>query len=703
MRTSTNNGRGHGCWEAPLEPAPELLAWLAERVGTVAAALRAHRTDWAPRLRREAVDRPVIFLGTGTCGLGAGAARTRAAIEHYLMQERLKADIVEVGCIGLCSQEPLVDVQLPGRTRVAFQRITEDKVPGLLDAVLCGRIPPQLALGQHAQAGLRPWDGVPMLGEHPFFARQRRCVLPLCGILDPDQIDEYIARGGYGALVQVLRGKTSEQVCDEVFRSGLRGRGGGGFPTGSKWKIALAQPSEQRYLICNADEGDPGAFMDRAVIEGDPHRLLEGMAIAAYGIGASKAYIYIRAEYPLAIRRLKTAIAKAQDYGLLGTSILDSGFNLDIVIKQGAGAFVCGEETALIHSIEGRRGMPRPRPPFPAAEGLFGHPTIINNVETLANVPLILRHGADWFAGMGTEGSKGTKVFAVSGKVKRTGLVEVEMGTPLRTVVMDICGGIPDEKAFKAVQIGGPSGGCIPRQHLDIQVDYDSLKTVGAMMGSGGLVVMDEDTCMVDVAKFFMEFIQRESCGKCAPCREGTLRMLEVLQRITQSHRTETGTQALERFRGVIYLERLAQVIKDTSLCGLGQTAPNPVLSTLHFFREEYEAHVFERRCPAGVCPELRTFHIDDAKCNGCGKCMPKCPTHAIIGMPQKIHYIFDEKCIGCGACRDVCAHDAVCLTEPVPLAARAQVDDDDTDGYSGLFRRDVYKGWHDGKRLMRT
>ncbi|MBE3123812.1 MAG: 4Fe-4S binding protein, partial [Planctomycetes bacterium] len=460
----------------------------------------------------------------------------------------------------------------------------------------------------------------------------------------------------------VLRTMKPEDVCGVVEASGLRGRGGGGFPTGKKWKFALAAPGEQKYLICNADEGDPGAFMDRAVIEGDPHRMLEGMAIAAYAIGATKAYVYIRAEYPLAIRRLIRAIEQAKTYGFLGRNVLDSGFNLDIHIKQGAGAFVCGEETALISSIEGKRGMPRPRPPFPAVRGLFDKPTIINNVETLANVPAIIANGPEWFSAVGTKTSKGTKVFALSGKVCRTGLVEVAMGTTIRQIVFDIGGGIPNEKAYKAVQIGGPSGGCIPTPHLDIQVDYESLKTVGAMMGSGGLVVMDEDTCMVDVAKFFMDFIQRESCGKCIPCREGTRRMLEILQRITRGRGNETGLDALERFQGVLYLNRLAEVIKDTSLCGLGQTAPNPVLSTLRWFRDEYEAHIYERHCPAGVCKELLTYRIDKDRCRGCTLCAKKCPTQAIMGNPKSPHYIIPDKCISCGTCMQVCRLGAVAV-----------------------------------------
>lgn len=612
------------------------------------------------KLRREQLDRPVILVGAGTCGLGAGAGKTLHAIKSYLAENKIDADVVEVGCIGFCAVEPIVDIQLPEKTRVSFREITEDKIPALLAKVFNGKIPKENLLGQHLGESLTPYKDIPFLSEHPFFAPQTRWVLPNCGIIDPAQIDEYIAWGGYKSFATCLREKAPANLCREVSDSGLRGRGGGGFPTGRKWMFALNTPAEQKYLICNADEGDPGAFMDRAVIEGDPHRLLEGMTIAAYAMGATKAYVYIRAEYPLAIERLKLAIAQARQHGLLGKNILDSGFSLDVVIKQGAGAFVCGEETALIHSIEGKRGMPRPRPPFPAVNGLFGKPTIINNVETLANLPHLIEIGGENFKALGTGTSTGTKVFALSGKVANTGLVEVAMGTKLREIVFDIGGGIPNGKQFKAVQIGGPSGGCIPTQHLDIEIDYESLKTVGAMMGSGGLVVMDEETCMVDLAKFFMDFIQRESCGKCIPCREGTKRMLEILKRITGNRASQPGTGALARFKGVMYLDRLAEVIKDTSLCGLGQTAPNPVLSTLRWFRDEYEAHIFENRCPAGVCKELLTYTIDADKCKGCTLCVKKCPTGAIMGAPKSPHYIIPDKCIACGTCLDVCRFDAV-------------------------------------------
>jgi len=649
------------CWHAPGRPCPDYVECL--RDGPLChddGACKIHRQEALKVLRRETLTRPAIFVGAGTCGLGAGAGKTLDAVRAYLDGHKVDADVVEVGCIGLCAMEPMLDVQLPGRTRVAFKQVTADKVDDLLDATLAGSVPDEMVLGQHRCDSLEAWANVPYIDEHPFFAPQTRWVLANCGVIDPTQMDEYLAHGGYRAFAKVLRSMTQAEVCDLVEKSGLRGRGGGGFPTGRKWGFALSTPAEQKYMVCNADEGDPGAFMDRAVIEGDPHRLLEGLAIAAYAIGASKAYVYIRAEYPLAIRRLVKAIDQAKSRGLLGHDILGSGFSLDVLIKQGAGAFVCGEETALIHSIEGKRGMPRPRPPFPAVRGLFGKPTIINNVETLSNVSNIVGNGHEAFAAVGTDGSKGTKVFALSGKVALTGLVEVTMGTTLRQVVFDIGGGIPDGKAFKAVQIGGPSGGCIPAQHLDIDIDYESLKGVGAIMGSGGLVVMDEDTCMVDVAKFFMDFIQRESCGKCIPCREGTKRMLEILEQITHGRRDESGQEALERFKGVVQLGRLAEIIKDTSLCGLGQTAPNPVLSTLRWFRDEYEAHIYERHCPAGVCKDLLTYRIDPEKCRGCTLCARKCPVEAIMGTKKSPHYIIPDKCIGCGNCLRVCPADAV-------------------------------------------
>jgi NADH:ubiquinone oxidoreductase subunit F (NADH-binding)/Pyruvate/2-oxoacid:ferredoxin oxidoreductase delta subunit/NADH:ubiquinone oxidoreductase subunit E len=612
-------------------------------------------------LRNEKIDKPIIFVGAGTCGLAAGAQATLDKIDAYLKANSIDAEVAIVGCIGLCTAEPMVDIQLPGKSRLSFQNITNDKVDALLEGTLKDNLPIDMVLGQfEAEGNQEAWKNIPLLNDHPFFKQQKRCVLANCGVINPVEIDQYIAKGGYSSLLKSVHTMTPQEVCDEVEESGLRGRGGGGFPSGKKWKFALNTDADQKYMVCNADEGDPGAFMDRAVCEGDPHKLLEGLAIAAYGIGASKAYIYIRGEYPLAIENLKAAITQAENYGLLGENIFNSGFSLEIVLKIGAGAFVCGEETALIHSIEGKRGMPRPRPPFPAVSGLFGKPTVINNVETLANVAPIIANGAKWFNAMGTERSPGTKVFALSGKVKRAGLVEIPMGTSIKDIVFTIGGGIENDEEFKAVQIGGPSGGCIPSQHIDLEVDYESLKEFGAMIGSGGLVVMDEKTCMVDVAKFFMGFIQRESCGKCIPCREGTRVMLEILESICRGRRSEENNDSLERFKGVLHLERLANVIRTTSLCGLGQTAPNPVLSTLNWFRNEYEAHVYDRKCPAGVCNDLLTYVIDEEACKGCTACIRKCPVNAITGERKAAHVIDENLCIGCGACFDTCKFGAI-------------------------------------------
>ena len=613
-------------------------------------------------LRREQVNKPVIYIGAGTCGLGAGAEETRKQTLKWLEEHQMDAEVVSVGCIGLCAYEPLLDVQLPGYNRVSFSQVQGADVASLLDQVMEFTAPQEKVLFQF-RSKARAWENVPFMDEHPYFAPQERIVLKNCGLVDPERIDEYLARGGYQALKKALLTSNSDQIIEDIIGSGLRGRGGGGFLTGLKWKFARNTPSEEKYLICNADEGDPGAFMDRAVIEGDPHRLIEGMAIAAFAIGANKAIVYIRAEYPLAIHRLKIAIEEAKTYGFLGENIFGSGFSLEMKIKKGAGAFVCGEETAMIGSIEGRRGMPRPRPPFPAVSGLHQKPTIINNVETLSNIPEIILRGHEWFSSIGTEKSKGTKVFALSGKIKLTGLVEIPMGTSLRSVIFDIGGGIMNDKKYKAVQIGGPSGGCITAENLDTPIDYESIIEKGAMMGSGGLVVMDEDTCMVDVAKFFMDFIQRESCGKCIPCREGTKRMLDILESITNRPVNESEYEALERIKGVTQLEKLAKVISETSLCGLGQTAANPVLSTIKWFREEYEEHIFDRTCRAGVCTNLRHFTIDVDACTGCTVCAKKCPTDAIIGSRKEPHFIIDDKCIACGTCLEVCKFDAILVS----------------------------------------
>jgi NADH:ubiquinone oxidoreductase subunit F (NADH-binding)/Pyruvate/2-oxoacid:ferredoxin oxidoreductase delta subunit len=597
-----------------------------------------------------------IFIGAGTCGLGAGAEATVQAARAYLSEKKIEADIIRVGCIGLCAQEPLLDVKLPDRTRISFKKAKDKLVPKLLDAVFSGKLTNKKQIfGQFRPGnGDKPWDGVEYLDELPFFKPQTRFVLANCGIIDPVSLDDYTERDGYKALEKALAMKSAD-LCDMVERSGLRGRGGGGFPTGIKWKLAYKQQADQKYMVCNADEGDPGAYMDRAVIEGDPHRLLEGMAIAAYGIGATKGYIYIRAEYPLAIKHLRIAIEQATKKSYLGSNILGTGFDFEIIIKMGAGAFVCGEETALLHSIEGKRGEPRPRPPFPAEKGLFGKPTVINNVETLANLPSIILKGDAWFSSVGTATSKGTKVFALSGKIENTGLVEVAMGTTMRQIIFDIGGGILKNKKYKSVQIGGPSGGCIPEEHLDIQIDYETLKTVGAMMGSGGLVVMDEETCMVDVAKFFMDFIQRESCGKCVPCRIGTKRLLTILENITEAKYEAKDVDAV-----IEKLATIGQVTKDTSLCGLGQTAPNPVLSTLNFFRHEYEEHIRDHRCRSGVCNVMLTYSIDPERCIGCGLCIKKCPTEAITGEKKMPHVLEELKCIRCGTCFAVCPKGAV-------------------------------------------
>jgi len=622
------------------------------------------KDEYIYKIKRKTVEKPVIFVGTGTCGLAAGAGKTAVAVKEYIAKNNIEADIIETGCIGLCSSEPILDIQLPNFNRVSFEKATEDKVNQILDSVFVNKIPDNsLVLCQFENSGEEKWENIPEINDLPFFKPQQRIVLKNCGIVDPISIDEYIASGGYTGYLEMIKTKKNSEVCEIVEQSGLRGRGGGGFLTGKKWKFALGTPAEQKYLICNADEGDPGAFMDRAVIEGDPHRLIEGMAIAAFGIGATKSYVYIRAEYPLAIKRLDIALEQAKEYGLLGKNIYDSGIDFEIKVKTGAGAFVCGEETALIHSIEGKRGMPRPRPPFPAVSGLFHKPTIINNVETLSNLPFIIKEGEKEFSKIGTDNNKGTKVFALSGKISKTGLVEVPMGTSVREVLFDIAGGVPNNKKFKAVQIGGPSGGCITEENLDIHIEYESLLKVGAMMGSGGLVVMDEDTCMVDVAKFFMDFIQKESCGKCIPCREGTRRMLEILEDITHKPHHNDQHEALRRFKGVTQLEKLGTVIKETSLCGLGQSAPNPVLSTIKWFRHEYEEHIFERKCSANVCTELRVFSIDVEKCTGCTICAKKCPTDAIIGSRKVPHFIIDDKCIACGTCEEVCKFDAILIS----------------------------------------
>ena len=555
-----------------------------------------------------------------------------------------EVSVVQTGCHGLCALGPIMIVY-PDASFYSMVKV-EDIPEIVQEHLLKGRVVTRLLY----QETVTP-TGVKALIDTNFYKKQHRIALRNCGIINPEVIEEYIGTGGYAALGKVLTEMTPDDVIQCLLDSGLRGRGGGGFPTGLKWKLAKQNDADQKYVCCNADEGDPGAFMDRSVLEGDPHAVLEAMAIAGYAIGASQGYIYVRAEYPIAVERLKIAIKQAREMELLGKDIFGSGFDFDIDLRLGAGAFVCGEETALMTSIEGNRGEPRPRPPFPAQKGLFGKPTILNNVETFANIPQIILNGPEWFASMGTEKSKGTKVFALGGKIHNTGLVEIPMGTTLREVIEEIGGGIPNGKKFKAAQTGGPSVGCIPAEHFDIPIDYDNLISIGSMMGSGGLIVMDETDCMVDIAKFFLEFTVEESCGKCTPCRIGTKRMLEILTKITK------GTATME---DLDKLEELCYYVKENSACGLGQTAPNPVLSTLRYFRDEYEAHIKEKRCPAGVCKALLSYHIDADKCKGCTLCARNCPVGAIIGTVKNPHIIDTDKCVKCGACMEKCKFGAI-------------------------------------------
>ena len=604
-----------------------------------------------------------VFIGMGTCGLATGAGQVRTAVEKWAATRGMKMEITPTGCIGYCKAEPIMDVVTDSGHRVSYSNVTPDVAGFILDEVFVRRNYKLDGLLGQFKNGKEPLPGIPLINEHPYFRKQVKYVLRNCGVIDPESIADYRAMGGFQGFQRAL-GMTPEEVVQEITRSGLRGRGGSGFLTGRKWELALREKNEKKYVICNADEGDPGAFMDRSILEGDVYAVLEGMMSAGYAIGADEGIVYCRAEYPLAIERINKAITVLRAEGLLEKPVGERGFQFKLRVKKGAGAFVCGEETALMASVEGRRGMPRPRPPFPSVAGLFQKPTIVNNVETMANVSHIMREGAEKFAAMGTATSKGTKVFALTGKVVNTGLVEVPMGMTLREIVFDIGGGIPDGKEFKAVQIGGPSGGCIPAQHLDTQIDYESLKTLGTIMGSGGLVVMDQDTCMVDMARYFLSFITSESCGKCIPCREGTQRLYEVLDSIVSPYSKMRGEEEnLLRFNRVLNMESLAQVIKDTSLCGLGQSAPNPVLSTLRFFKSEYDAHIYDRKCPAHQCKGLLTFTIDTNACTGCTLCAKKCPTGAIVGEKKKAHYIVDEKCIRCGTCRDVCRFDSVLVS----------------------------------------
>ncbi len=600
--------------------------------------------------------RSQVLICGGTGCTSSGSKQIQSEFQKNIKAKGLEGEvkIVQTGCFGLCALGPVVIIYPEG---TFYSQVKPEDVAEIVEEhLLKGRVVERLVYDE-TTAPVDETHGI-ALSDTDFYRTQHRVALRNCGVIDPENIDEYIAVDGYAALGKVLTEMTPEDVIDVIKRSGLRGRGGGGFPTGIKWSLCAPNKADQKYVVCNADEGDPGAFMDRSVLEGDPHCIIEAMAICGYAVGATKGFVYVRAEYPIAVARLQKAIDQAREYGLLGKNIFDSGFDFDLEIRLGAGAFVCGEETALMTSIEGNRGEPKPRPPFPAVKGLFGKPTVENNVETFANVAQIILNGPEWFASMGTERSKGTKVFALGGKIKHTGLVEVPMGTTLREIIYDIGGGIPNGKKFKAAQTGGPSGGCIPASLIDTQIDYDNLTAIGCMMGSGGLIVMDEDTCMVDIAKFFLEFTVDESCGKCTPCRVGTKRLLEMLNKITSGNGT---MEDLDK------LEELCKYIKANSACGLGQTAPNPVLATLKFFRHEYEAHVRDKKCPAGVCKDLLTFVIDKDKCIGCGRCAKNCPAETIektvyVAPGHKLpsYRIVADKCVKCGACMANCKFGAI-------------------------------------------
>ncbi len=590
-------------------------------------------------------DRPVICTGMSTCGISAGARESRDLMRSLLSEEGLEAKYVDVGCLGLCYSEPLLYIKKPGRPMICYGNVSPKAARSLARSVLINDEGSGSVLGAIQELGCGETSSIPPIWEHPMLKSQVRIALKNCGIIDPENLGHYIARGGYAALAKTLS-ITPEAVIEEVKTSGLRGRGGAGFPTGMKWEFCRKSKGDEKYLICNADEGDPGAFMDRSVLEGDPHAVIEGMLIAAYAIGCTQGFIYCRAEYPLALRRLEVALQQAKDAGFLGENILGSGFDFDIAIKEGAGAFVCGEETALMASIEGKRGMPRTRPPFPANAGLWSKPTNINNVETLANLPSIIDKGGKWYSAFGIGRSRGTKTLALAGAINRPGLIEVPMGMNLRQIIFDIGGGIPRGKACKGVLTGGPSGGCIPASNLDIPMDYEAITQAGSIVGSGSMIVIDEDTCIVDLARFFLAFTQRESCGKCTPCRIGTKQMLGLLEKITQGQATKAD---------LAKLEAVAQAVRSGSLCGLGAGSPNPVLTSLRYFRPEYEEHIVHKHCPSMACSGLTSHSIDQSKCKGCGLCVEACPVGAILGDPKKPHSIDQERCIKCGACILAC------------------------------------------------
>ena len=609
-------------------------------------------------IKRDKITFPIITVSQNSGSIITGAQNLKELIKNYLIERNIKATVIEVGSLGICSIETLISIQLPGKTKLLYKNVKEENFKAIIDGNFNNFIVEENVFCQFRNKMHEPYENIPYIDEIAFFSNQQRIILKNCGIIDANSIDEYLAFGGYKSFVKVIKHYTHEDVCNIVNQSKLRGRGGEGLYTGKKWKTALDTPGDNKYLICNAGESDPGAFMERLLLESDPHKVLEGISISAYAIGSRKAFIYIEWEYDLAIKRLTNAIQQAKEYGLLGHDIYKSGYSLEIIIKKGAGAYVCGEETALISNIEGKRG--RPRPSNAAINGLYGQPTVVNNVETLVNIPIIIEKGAQWFNSIGTEESKGTKVFSISGKIEFVGLVEVEMGTKLRDIIYRIAGGIPNNKKFKAVHIGGPTGGTLSEEHIDTLVDYDSIMLTGASLGSAGMVVLDEDNCIIDTVKYFMNFLQKESCGICIPCREGTRRMYEILENISKRPKDDFGHLSLQRFKGIMQLENLAEVIKDTSMCGLGKKAGYPVLTTLKWFRNEYEEHIFERNCNAGVCQELRTFEINVDVCIGCTICAKKCPTSAIVGSIKNAHFIVQDKCIGCGICYNACKFNAI-------------------------------------------
>ncbi|MFN8241458.1 MAG: NADH-ubiquinone oxidoreductase-F iron-sulfur binding region domain-containing protein [Bacteroidales bacterium] len=611
-------------------------------------------------IRREKTDHPVVYVSSGTSSRIAGSEKTGQAVSAYISSTNQKIEMVSVGCTGPANFEPMVCIQLPGKNKLFFRNVTEEKVDPLLDGVFHNDIHEDDLVGQSGERGFGIWPGIQFIDDLAYFRYQKRVVLGNCGCYDPENIAEYIARGGYRTFVRTIRNYTHEEVCNIIEKSGLRGRSGGGYLTGLKWKNALNTPATSRYLVCNAKESDPGAFTDRTILESDPHRLIEGIAISAYAIGASNAVIFMRSGADHARERLSVALEQARDYGIIGHDVFSSGYSIEIVIRKEPGAFVCGEETALISSLEGKRGMPQLKPPYPTTSGLFGKPTVINNVETLMNIPLIMQNGPDWFSAIGTPGSTGTKVFALAGKGRFSGVVEVEMGTTLRTIIEEIADGIKDGLEFKAVQLGGASGSFLTAENLDLKVDFDAMREKGFGMGAGGFVIIDDSTCMVDLVRYYLEFMHNESCGKCIPCREGTSRMYEILESVIRKPLNEESSTTLERFKGVMQLESIASVMKDTSLCGLGQTAPNPFLSALKGFRDEFEEHIFDRKCRANVCRGLRTFSIDVEKCNGCTACASKCPVNAIYGTRLQPFFIVEDKCIGCGICHDICKFSAI-------------------------------------------